>query len=204
MFVLAEQQRLQRFRQVGIVERAQEGASQARGADRICAWRRAKRLGEGFEAQVQHFERRLIAADDRFAEPLSGQVESELALADQAQRQAGTGQLPATKEIVEVGRDPFAIAHQQAGAALAHAEQVDQVLAWAFAVGPLQHVLQLVLDGTVQPARNRAELLDGDAFEFAKQSRRVRTGCVCRAERLNGQGTPRVSAGAPDRYEARA
>ena len=144
-----------------------------------------------------------MAITDRLGQSLAGQVHFQLFFAHQSQRLAQGDRLRA-QERFEVARDDFAVAHQQAGGALAQAEQAGQVLALGLIVVELQLELQLLLDRPVQRTGDRAELLDGDALEFFEQAYRVRAGCVCHAERLDGQGTPRVSAGAPDRYEARA
>jgi len=175
LFVLAEQQRLQRLGDVGVAEGLQERAGQAGRADRIGVGRRAERGGQRFEAQVQHFQRTLVAATDGFGQALPGEVELEFVLAHQPHRHPGLAQVTAAAEIVEAARDHFAEAHDEAGTALAQRQHRHQVLALRAAAADAQVVVQLVLDRPIETARHRAELLDGDALEFIEQARGI--GC---------------------------
>ena len=179
LLVLAEQQRLQGRRDLGVAEGLHEGVGEQVGADRVAAARLAQARCERIETQAEHLQRSLVAARDGFGQALAGEVEVEFVLAHQAKRRRRLARARASAEIVEAASDQLAVAHDVAGPALAQRQHRHQVLAVRGVAADAEAVVQLLFDRPVQAGRNRAELLDADALELLEQACRVGRS-VCR------------------------
>ena len=188
VLVLAEQQRLQCFRQIRIMEHAQEGTGKSRRADRIRRGRAAQCLREPLEAQIEQLQRALVATPDGFGQALPGEMEFKLILSNQAQRHPGQWKSGPTLQGVEVAGDQFAEAHDQTRPALAQCQHRQQVRALRRRRTELQLVLQLLFQRPVQTAGDRTQLLDGDALQLIEQANRIRPGSMRPAKSMNGHG----------------
>src|SRR5690606_28490931 len=98
LLVLAEQQRLQGRRDLGVAEGLDEGVGEQVGADRIAAARLAQARRKRIEAQAEHLQRSLVAARDGFGQALAGEVEVEFVLAHQAKRRRRLARARASAE----------------------------------------------------------------------------------------------------------
>ena len=169
MLVFLEQQRPQAIGQFRPCECLLEGTDQAHRADRVRNVRRADAHAQLFEALVQQFERARQVPGHRFRHVLPGDVEIEVGFLDQPHRRRVRIAAGAIAQVVEVAREQFAIAHDEAGAARAQAEQHGQVDAILRAAALADPVLQAGFDRREQFARQVAELFDHDPLELVQQ-----------------------------------
>ncbi|MDV5980680.1 MAG: hypothetical protein LOX98_04545 [Lysobacter sp.] len=202
--VVAKQQRAQRRGDLLVGEGLDEGIGQPGRTHRIRDRRKAEHGRDDLEAAAQLLEHRLETVAQRLGEVLPGQVEVDLALVDQPQRQLAAVADAQRAELVEALPDVLPVAHYMGRLVLAkHPERGLVLVQQLRRVAPIvvmDRGLQCFFDVRIQGGRQSAQQLEREAFDLFEHAHRVGTRSTSRIKRLNGHGSvPRTESDATGR-----